>query len=214
MRRSPRQAARAIATMPRPVGSAGGGERAQVAPAVVEARVNTLEHLQSLAGPMLASGEEPLAAVRVNYNGTVQSNALGTNPAIGGVADPDDAGPDPDALVSFPVAKQMALLLTGGRVLAWSLGFSGKPKQYVGQAPLTAMREVHAGEIRFGPLVRIVMKSHAAVDLEILRGEDADGFIAELKHLVNGDAAEPSAAADSPEVVPPAEPADEAPPAG
>lgn len=149
--------------------------------------MNTLEHLQSLAGPMLASGEEPLAAVRVNYNGTIQSNALGTNPTIGGVADAEEEGPDPDALVSFPVAKQMALLLTGGRVLAWSLGFSGKPKQYVGQAPLTAMREVHAGEIRFGPLVRIVMKSHAAVDLEILRGEDADGFIAELKHLVNGD---------------------------
>ncbi|MFN8041325.1 MAG: hypothetical protein U0Q07_19065 [Acidimicrobiales bacterium] len=161
--------------------------------------MNTLEHLQSLAEPMLAAGEEPLAAVRVNYNGTVQSNALGTNPTIGGVADPDEAGPDPDALVSFPVAKQMALLLTGGRVLAWSLGFSGKPKQYVGQAPLTAMRQVHAGEIRFGPLVRIVMKSHAAVDLEIMRGEDADGFIAELEHLVNGDVAaapaEPAASA-------------------
>lgn len=154
--------------------------------------MNTLEHLQTLATPILASGEEPLAAVRVNYNGTIQSNALGTNPSIGGLADPDDAGPDPDALVTFPAAKQMAVLLTGGRVLTWSLGFSGKPKQYVGEVPLSAIREVHAGEIRFGPLVRIVLKSNAAVDLEVLRGEDADGFIAELKHLVHGDGVVPT----------------------
>lgn len=173
--------------------------------------MNTLEHLQTLAAPILASGEEPLAAVRVNYNGTIQSNALGTNPSIGGLADPAGDGPDPDALVTFPAAKQMAVLLTGGRVLTWSLGFSGKPKQYVGEVPLSAIREVHAGEIRFGPLVRIVLKSNAAVDLEVLRGEDADGFIAELKHLVHGDGVAPAEAAPTDEAAPvEAAPADEA----
>lgn len=146
--------------------------------------MNTLEQLRTLAAASLAAGEEPVAAVRVNYNGTLQPNTVATNPAVGGVAESDGSGPDPDTLVAFPAAKQMALLLTGGRLLAWSLGFSGKPKQYLGEVPLSAVREVHAGEIRFGPLVRVVMRSGATVDLEILRNEDADGFIGHLQHLV------------------------------
>jgi hypothetical protein len=145
--------------------------------------VKTLEQLRTLAEPMLVSGEEPLCGVRLNYNGTVQSNALSTNPSIGGIADPEGT-PDPDAAVSFPAANQLAVLLTGGRFLVWSLGFSGKPKQYLGEVPLSAVREVHAGEIRFGPLVRLVMKSGATVDLEVKRHEDADGFIEHLTHLV------------------------------
>ncbi|MEZ5141723.1 MAG: hypothetical protein R2726_04280 [Acidimicrobiales bacterium] len=150
--------------------------------------MNTLEQLRTLAAASLVAGEEAVAAVRVNYNGTVQPNAVATNPAVGGIADADAGGPDPDTLVAFPTAKQMALLLTGGRVLAWSLGFSGKPKHFIGEVPLSAVREVHVGEIRFGPLVRVVMKSGATVDLEILRHEDADGFVDHLRHLVDATA--------------------------
>lgn len=162
--------------------------------------MNTLEQLRTLAEPILVSGEEPLCGVRLNYNGTVQSNALSTNPSIGGIADPDGK-PDPDAAISFPAANQLAVLLTGGRLLVWGLGFSGKPKQYLGEVPLTALREVHAGEIRFGPLVRLVMKSGATVDLEVKRNEDADGFIDHLKHLV-GTPAPATAAADPPAAEP------------
>lgn len=178
--------------------------------------MNTLEQLRTLAEPILVSGEEPLCGVRLNYNGTVQSNALSTNPSIGGIADADGK-PDPDAAVSFPAANQLAVLLTGGRLLVWGLGFSGKPKQYLGEVPLTALREVHAGEIRFGPLVRLVMKSGATVDLEVKRNEDADGFIDHLKHLVGtpapaapATAAVDPPAADAPEAAESSE-ADEAP---
>lgn len=144
------------------------------------------DQLVELVTPILAAGEELLGTVRVNYNGTVQTNALTVAQGVAGVdadAAPVDE-PDPDAVIGFPSANQMALALTGGRIFVWSLGFSGKPKQFIGEVPITAISEVHAGETNFGPLLRLVMKSGAVVDLEIKKGEPADDFIDQVKHLV------------------------------
>lgn len=144
---------------------------------------NVGQQLIELAQSALSPGEEVLGVVRVNYNGTVQPNTATMGSGLGSL---DSAGaPEPDALVAFPSAQQMGLVLTGGRILVWSLGFSRKPKAFIGEVPLSAVAEVHAGEISFGPLMRIVMKSGATVDLEIPHKEEGrNDFIDHLVFLI------------------------------
>jgi len=142
---------------------------------------NVSQQLIDLAQSALSPGEEVLGVVRVNYNGTVLPSASMGSGAFGDT----DGEPEPDALVAFPSAQQMGLVLTGGRILVWALGFSRKPKAYLGEVPLTAVSEVHAGEVRFGPLMRLVMRSGATVDLEIPHKESGtNDFIDHLKFLV------------------------------
>lgn len=140
--------------------------------------------LSALASPLLVDGEEVVAAVRVNWNGMIPPSRL-PNSAVSLGLGPDQAPtePDPDVLVTFPSAKQMAVVLTGGRLLAWSLGISGKPKQYLGDVPLSAIEQVEAGQVQFGSLIRISLKSGATVDLEALRGEPGEEFSEQLRHL-------------------------------
>lgn len=140
--------------------------------------------LISLASPLLNEGEHVVADVRVNWNGMEAPRAASALPLSG----PDDGAgePDPDALVTFPAAKQMALVLTGGRVLAWSLGISGRPKEYLGAVPLTAITRVDGGPVRLGSLIRISLKSGAVVDLEAVRGEPGEAFEAELRNRTDG----------------------------
>lgn len=138
-----------------------------------------------LAADLLSAGEEVLGAVRVNWNGMVPPTQLSSAQGLAGLGAEAPSPPDPDTLVAFPAAKQLLLVLTGGRLLAWSLGFSGKPRQYLGEVPLSAIREVHYGQVSFGGLIRVVMASTAVVDLEVMRGEPGDEFFAQLEHLVN-----------------------------
>lgn len=139
--------------------------------------------LNALASPLLADGEDVIAAVRVNWNGMVPPSRVTTGiPPRGAAADAPQE-PDAETLVAFPSAKQMAIVLTGGRMLAWSLGISGKPKQFLGDVPLTAVSAVEAASARFGSLIRISLKSGAVIDLEAMRGEPAATFGAQLQHL-------------------------------
>lgn len=145
--------------------------------------VNVNQHLAELAQGALSPGEEILGVVRVNYNGTVQPNPGSMGTGLGGLE--SGGAPEADALVAFPSAQQMGLVLTGGRILVWSLGLSRKPKAFIGEVPLSAVYQVHAGEIRFGPLMRLIMKSGASVDLEIPHKEPGrDDFIDHLVFLV------------------------------
>ena len=70
-----------------------------------------------------------------------------------------------------------------GRLLAWSLGISGRPKQYLGEFPLSAIDHVEAGRVNLGSLIRISLKSGATVDLEALRGESGEDFSEQLRQL-------------------------------
>jgi hypothetical protein len=142
--------------------------------------------LTALAVPMLTDGEQVVAGVRVNWNGMVPPPGVPKTPSSLGTA-PDEVSAEPgqDELVRFPSAKQMALVLTDGRLLAWSLGISGKPKQYLGDVPLSAISAVEAGQVQFGALIRISLKSGAAIDLEALRGERGEDFGAQLLYLTD-----------------------------
>lgn len=152
----------------------------------------TQAQLQPLIAQHVVAGEDCLAAVRVNYNGMSSANTLSSRPGLAGLAGLEGVDmaaaelppPDPDALVSFPQARQMAIALTGGRLLCWSLGLTGKPKQFLGEVPLTAVEHVGGASGRLGDVLRIRMRSGAEVDLEVLRGEDGVGFTEQLVALV------------------------------
>lgn len=150
--------------------------------------------LIQFAQEAIAQGEELIGVVRVNWNGMTPATAL-INGGLSGLSGPlgselggpppeDPPAPDPDSLVGFPSAKQMAIALTGGRLLIWGLGFSGKPKEYLGEVPLSALVKVQAGVGGFGEVIRITLKSTAVVDLEILRGEPGEDFSTQLEHLI------------------------------
>ncbi|MCC5952295.1 MAG: hypothetical protein JJU45_09395 [Acidimicrobiia bacterium] len=134
------------------------------------------ETLEKLAESVLADGEQVYETVVVNYNGTVPPANLQAPSSVGGF----QAAPDPDAAVTFPSARQMAILLTSTRLLVWSLGFTGKPKQFIGEVPLRAIVEASKDEVRFGGVIRLRLYSGALVDLEAHQGEPAEAF---LEHL-------------------------------
>lgn len=158
--------------------------------------------VRGLTESVLVQGEELLGAVRVNWNGMVAPNRLSSQTGLTSLGHETEAPPpEPDALVVFPSAKQMFIALTGGRLLCWALGFSGKPKQYLGEVPLSAVAEVKLGEIRFGPLLRIVMVSSAVIDLEVMRGDDGQAFFENFVALV-GDGTDPVAPSAEPGPLP------------
>ncbi|MCU0268772.1 MAG: hypothetical protein MUF83_09000 [Acidimicrobiales bacterium] len=148
----------------------------------------TAAQLTPLVEPILGAGEHLLAAVKVNYNGTVQPNQAAISGGLTGLLHAEQSPPpvDPDATVRFPAVAQMALGLTDRRLLVFGLGLTGKPRQFVGEVPLRAVAEVDAGEVAFGRIVRLVLRSTAVVDVEVLRGEDAEPFIAALHRSVGG----------------------------
>lgn len=160
------------------------------------ASATILDQLTELAGPGLLPGEQPVTAARVNYNGaratrhaTMNSEIAALKASLDVDHDPDSIEIDPNTLVAFPAANQMALLVTDKRVIVWGLSLTGKPNKVVGTVPGEALAEVHRGEISFGPLVRVVMKSGAAVDLEVKKGDDAAALEAALQHLAASDGA-------------------------
>lgn len=145
------------------------------------------QQLAALVAPVLAPGEELIATVKVNYNGTVPPNVLTLGGAVGsiaGVEAPTAAPPDPDIVLSFPTANQMVLALTGGRIFGWALGVTGKPKQFIGEVPLSAISAVEAGDQRHASVLRVHMKSTAIVDLEFMHGQPAAAFADQLRALI------------------------------
>lgn len=148
------------------------------------------EQLIQLAQPALAPGETALASVLVNYNGTVQPNTLTVKAGLASLAPPDMVqveAPDPDSLVVFPSARQMGLVITERRLLVWALGFSGKPKTYLGAVPLSAVETATIGEVRLGSHISLTLRSGASVDLEVLPKESGEAFVSQLHRLVTGE---------------------------
>jgi len=144
--------------------------------------------LVELVTPVLQPGEELISTVKVTYNGSVLSNVLSMNASVGAIdEDHEPAALDPDAAFAFPTANQMALALTGWRIFAWSLGITGKPKQFVGEVPLGAIVAVEA-DPRHPAMVRVHMKSSNIVDLEFMRGEPYPEFLDELQSLLGATA--------------------------
>lgn len=150
------------------------------------------DQLAQLVAPVLTPGETLVATARVNYNGTVPPNTVSMNSGLPGL-DPveDTAEIDPDSTLLFPTASQMALALTDGRVFIWSLGVTGKPKQFVGEVPLSGIARVETGAQGYGESMRIHMKSTAIVDLEFMRGESGGEFELQFAELVNDGAEAP-----------------------
>jgi hypothetical protein len=140
-----------------------------------------------LVQPILTDGEELQSTGRFNYNGTLPGNALSIDASISAVdAAAHALEADPALVVAFPTANQIALALTNRRIFVWSLGMSGKPKQFLGEVPLGALAKVRSGGAGFGAQLHLTMRSGAIVDIEFMRGEPADEFTEALLAATEG----------------------------
>ena len=167
------------------------------------------DQLAELVERSLEAGEELIAIARVNYNGTIPSNQFTVSTRMMSSDEPVKIDIDPDSTAFFPTASQMAIALTGGRLFVWSLGISGKPKQFLGLVPLNSMSEVKGRELGGGrQTLRVVMKSGAMVDLEFMRGEAGGEFLEQLQALVGPPV---SAAKSATPIEPPKDAPDEGP---
>lgn len=152
------------------------------------------DQLATLVEKTLEVGEELIATTRVNYNGTIPSNQFTVSTRMLEHDQPVRVEVDPDSTAFFPTANQMALALTGGRLFVWSLGISGKPKQFLGVVPMNSIAAAKGAELGGGrQSLRVVMKSGAMVDLEFMRGEAGGEFLQQLQALVGpSDSADPA----------------------
>jgi hypothetical protein len=151
--------------------------------------------VKELAATALIEGEQVRTAALVNYGGKVNINQPPPGLSARGHSDTQLAagealaeryGEYPE--VSFPSAKQMALVLTDIRLLVWSRGLSGKPKAFIGEVPVDAIAQV-AGDPRVGDeRITVYMRSGWEVHLDVTR-DDGRGFVAALRYAV--EAAQP-----------------------
>jgi hypothetical protein len=156
-----------------------------------------LDELKRLAADFVPAGERVRAGADVTYGGKVNLNQAPTGLAelghheaqvAAGEAMAQRYGDRPD--VTFPSAKQMALVLTDHRLLGWSRGgWKGKPKAFLSEVPLDVIEEVTADDHHTGR-VTIRLRSGWDIQLDVTR-DDGHGFIAELAGAV--DEANPSA---------------------
>jgi hypothetical protein len=152
-----------------------------------------LDELKELATPGLADGETIVAALNVNYGGKINMNQAPTGLASLGHSDEavvageqlaERLGDRPD--VSFPSAKQMALVLTQTRMMCWSRGgFKSKPKAFIGEVPVEAMETITHESSRLGDRLLIKLYSGWEVNLESGLKDGGAEFAAQLTALVD-----------------------------
>lgn len=149
-----------------------------------------LAELRDLAVTYVDPGESVIDAVKVGYGGKVNLDQPGTGRGAFGAQDSVLAGEQlanrmGDApSVGFPAAKQMALVLTAGRILIWGTGgLRGKPKNFLGEVPIAAIEGLDVQAARSSVRLQIKLHSGWEVSLEA-RGETAAGFGDNLRRLV------------------------------
>ena len=130
----------------------------------------------ALAAPALESGEEVLGWIRVNYSGQTEPPA---KRRVGIAALGDTHPPTPEQLATFPAHRQMVLVLTGGRILAYTISMTGKPKGFGGEVPIAVLTGCQFEPSRLGGHLSIDMVSLVNVRLDITDG-DGEGFASEL----------------------------------
>ena len=133
--------------------------------------------VSQMVAPALATGEELLGWVRVNYGGQTEPPAL-RRTGLAALGEPD-AGNSPEAVATFPAHRSMVLALTGARILAYSLGMTGKPKAFVGDVPIALLTGAKYEPGRLGGHLSIDMVSFVNVQLDVAEG-DGVAFAAEL----------------------------------
>ena len=131
----------------------------------------------ALVGPALAPGEEILSWVRVTYSGQTEPPAASRS----GIAALSDPRPLPGSveLATFPAHRSMLLVLTGGRILAYQLSMTGKPKSLAGEVPVASLRSGTYEHSRMGGHLGIDMVSMVNGALEVSEG-DGEAFASEL----------------------------------
>lgn len=157
--------------------------------------VDYLEELKDLARGYVPAGERVVGAITAIYGGKVNRHqSPGGLSSLGRSGDQVVAGQelvarlDGRPVVSFPTVKQMAIVLTEGRLLVWSRsGLKGKPKAFAGEVPLEAIESASHEPRRAGARIVVLLYSGWEVELEAPRSPETDAFTAALEALVRRD---------------------------
>ncbi len=167
--------------------------------------VDYLDELAGMAREHLPPGEQVLGSVAVTYAGKVNLLAPPSGLAALGTGDRVAAGEElvsrlaSEPEVSFPTARQMALVLSAGRLLVWSRGgLKGKPKAFLGEVPLSGIDKVRHEQGQTGTHLFVALRSGWEYDLECGRGAGGDAFAAALEELVAASAGEAGSATVTP----------------
>lgn len=159
--------------------------------------VDYLDELTGMAREYLPPGEETVAAVAVTYAGKVNLLAPPTGLAALSLNDRVAAGEElvsrrSEPEVTFPTARQMALVLSAGRILIWSRGgLKGRPKAFLGEVPLDGIDKVRHEPGQTGTHLFIGLGSGWEYDLECGRGAEGDTFARALEGLMAASAGDP-----------------------
>ena len=85
----------------------------------------------------------------------------------------------------IPFAQQMALGLTKSRIILWSRSqMSGKPKEVIGEIPLSEIVGATFEKGKLGDLIQLQFADSNSLQLESIKVNKGEDFIDELKKAI------------------------------
>ncbi len=142
--------------------------------------------LQKLSADYLADGEELKIGLRVNLKGTALGVGLtaGIGGVLGAVAGSKtlQQGIEQAKESGIPFSQQMALGLTDKRIIVWSRSqMSGKPKEIIGEIPLTDIKGVQFEKGKMGDLIGLRFSEDKILELESIKVDKGEDFVGTVK---------------------------------
>ena len=149
-----------------------------------------IKTLSKLAQEHLSAEEEITAGLRVNLKGTALG--VGLTVGIGGVlgslagSKPLKEGRDQASEAGIPFTQQMALGLTNERILLWSRSqLSGKPKDLLGEIPVSDIVDVLFEKGALGDRIAFTFSEEKVLELESVKVDNGEMFVKALKEIIS-----------------------------
>ena len=146
--------------------------------------------LQKLSSEALADGEEIRIGLRVNLKGTALG--VGLSAGLGGVlgavvgSKKLNEGIEQAKESGIPFSQQMALGLTDSRIIVWSRSqMSGKPKEIIGEIPLTDIGGVTFEKGKMGDLIGLKFSDDKILELESIKVDKGEDFTKALEASIS-----------------------------
>ena len=146
--------------------------------------------LQKLTAAHLSDGETLMIGLRVNLKGTALG--VGLSAGIGGVLGAVAASKTMENGIKqaeeagIPFTQQMALGLTERRIILWSRSqMSGKPKQIIGEIPLSAINDVTFEKGKIGDQIELQFSENRNLQLESIKIDKGENFVNEVKKAIS-----------------------------
>ncbi|GBD87189.1 hypothetical protein BMS3Abin03_01116 [bacterium BMS3Abin03] len=152
-------------------------------------------NLQSLSAAHLSAEEKLITGIRVNLKGTaldVGILSLGGAPAAIMGSETIEEGRQQAKDAGIPLCQQMALGLTNKRIIIWKRSaFTGKPKEIIGEIPLSNIKDVSFEAGTFGDKLIFNFTEDKVLELESVKVDNGKGFADNLRKLISNNLLKP-----------------------